>query len=907
MANSRIIISQVIQPLGAIVSYFLSILAVSLLPALLVAAPLQQDTGTNGLVVMEVENFDANTAQGGGTWTEVFSPSGFSGISAHQARPTNTPKVVTGFATQSPQLDYLINFKQTGTHYIWVLGRGDSSASNSIHVGVDGFEVPLADQSLHFNATAGWEWSSNRAAGVMATVEVATVGLHAFNIWMRESGTYVDKVLLTTNAAYIPSGLEQESPRGTNSSLLQDDFNDGNAFGWTIVNNCVKGSSNWLWVNNTYMQAGECRGFSIEGAAIASHALSSTVLPLDVDIQLRLRSEDPALDAVTSNNASIWKFDTMGILFGYQDANNYYRFELNNNKGHRKLWRVQGGVFTELNTSPQSYVRGQWINLRVILQNGNILVFVDGQQVMAVTDSAFSGGGLALFCARNSSCSFDDIFVDAAPATPLLGMNLPDDSSHASSEYFVITDTTVDVSAFTTVGSSIGGIEFVADEGTPGETIHTDLTPPYNTQFILPAGEHSLAAHLLDDSEVRLPAPEASSVFSQVGSGGIHLVGLGDSITNGLFDNVLTDNTSADGRNTGGSYEPILNNHLTAGNGVPVSIVNDGNPGEESWEGAARVNAVLARTPETQGYLVSYGANDSGGSLPTPSGFGLVPGDEGYAGSFKYYMQHIIDAVTMPAPSGAGKLIFLAKAPPYLADGNRNATVAQYNLVIDELVTNGLKVDYPSSYVGYIPPDFHSYFTANPAEMSSDGIHPDGVGYQSMARLWCEALNGQQGWRCLDDDADGLVNSLEATQGTDPAQADSDGDGLVDGADGVVPVGGIVGGVDSNGDGFVDGEQTLGTNPLLADSDGDWLNDGLEVANNADPLDSASWPSLADGDLAPWNNSDGQINAADVLIATQLVLRQRTAGALQYAHGDMNADGIIDLADLLLIQQSVLQ
>jgi hypothetical protein len=31
-----------------------------------------------------------------------------------------------------------------------------------------------------------------------------------------------------------------------------------------------------------------------------------------------------------------------------------------------------------------------------------------------------------------------------------------------------------------------------------------------------------------------------------------------------------------------------------------------------------------------------------------------------------------------------------------------------------------------------------------------------------------------------------------------------------------------------------------------------------------------------------------------------------TAGPLQIAHGDMNADDVIDLADLLLIQQAAL-
>jgi hypothetical protein len=63
---------------------------------------------------------------------------------------------------------------------------------------------------------------------------------------------------------------------------------------------------------------------------------------------------------------------------------------------------------------------------------------------------------------------------------------------------------------------------------------------------------------------------------------------------------------------------------------------------------------------------------------------------------------------------------------------------------------------------------------------------------------------------------------------------------------------------------------------------------------------------FATGDLAPWDNPDGQINAADVLIAEQLVLGQRIPGALQYAFGDMNADGIINIADLILITQTAL-
>ena len=69
--------------------------------------------------------------------------------------------------------------------------------------------------------------------------------------------------------------------------------------------------------------------------------------------------------------------------------------------------------------------------------------------------------------------------------------------------------------------------------------------------------------------------------------------------------------------------------------------------------------------------------------------------------------------------------------------------------------------------------------------------------------------------------------------------------------------------------------------------------------------------TLNDGDLAPLGAPDGIINAADILIATRLVLGTLTAAELQLAHGDVYPpgapDGLINLQDLILITQMVLQ
>ncbi|MBL4851937.1 MAG: hypothetical protein JKY90_06615, partial [Gammaproteobacteria bacterium] len=563
------------------------------------------------------------------------------------------------------------------------------------------------------------------------------------NVWMREAGFRIDKLVVTSNVGFVPTGTgPTESARDTATGgggttvLLEDNFNDGNFNGWTIVNNCQRASPSWTVIGGELIQVGDCRGFSPEGVAIGSYALSDVSLPSDIEIQLSVRSSDPANDGTSSNDSSIWKFDTIGVIFGYQDDDNYYRFELDGMKGHRKLWRKQGGLYTELSTSPQSYVRGQSLDLRIVYQNGVIVVFAGGQHIMAAADATFSSGEIALFCARNSSCAFDDVSVTTASSAPKLGLAIANSLNHTSSEYFVSTDGVLDVVAFSTSLNGVGGVEFVVDEGAANEIFQTDFASPYSTQFTaLSAGDHVIDAYLLDSSGVRIVDAAATVNLTFVGTNGIHLHSFGDSITNGLEDDISSDDVSADTRNTGGGYAPILNDLLSADNSMPVTVINDGNSGEESFEGALRIEAIIQRTPEAQAFLVFYGANDSGGTMPTLSGLGLAVDDAGYAGSFKDNIQQIIDAAL-----SAGKVIFLAKAPPYFANTVRNVIVDGYNQVIDELVFE--------NEFSYVPPDLHGYFTANPSEYSIDGIHPDGVGYQSIANLWCQGLDGQLGLSC---------------------------------------------------------------------------------------------------------------------------------------------------------------
>ena len=122
-----------------------------------------------------------------------------------------------------------------------------------------------------------------------------------------------------------------------------------------------------------------------------------------------------------------------------------------------------------------------------------------------------------------------------------------------------------------------------------------------------------------------------------------------------------------------------------------------------------------------------------------------------------------------------------------------------------------------------------------------------------------------------DDDNDGVSDADEATNGTDPLNADSDGDGKNDGAEGTTDTDGdgIIDALESaNNDADNDGvsdELDAANNDPTNDSDNDGINNETEVAAGTDPLDPNDVGNDNDGDGVPDNidNDDDNDGAND--------------------------------------------
>ncbi|MEL6652015.1 MAG: PKD domain-containing protein, partial [Bacteroidota bacterium] len=158
----------------------------------------------NGLVVIEAEDFGASfpgTANASASSWQSFSDPAASGGSALRATP-NTG-VSTGLNINGPRLDYEINFNTTGTYQIYVRNAAPSANDDSYHVGFDG--QALTNLSGYGMGVSGaWDWDGFANGSLPIEFTVNAPGKHTFNLWMREDGVEVDKIVITQSL--VPSG-----------------------------------------------------------------------------------------------------------------------------------------------------------------------------------------------------------------------------------------------------------------------------------------------------------------------------------------------------------------------------------------------------------------------------------------------------------------------------------------------------------------------------------------------------------------------------------------------------------------------------------------------------------------------------------------------------------------------------
>lgn len=159
-----------------------------------------------GLVSLEAEYHDTVTTTATHQWVTINKTG-----ASNNAAMTTTPDSghLNKGSQDSPSMAYFAYFDRPGTWYLWIRGWGDTingqGGSDSLHAGLNGSMSATADKIDNF--PPGWNWSSSTRDGDRASLTIPSAGIHAVNLWMREDGLVVDRILLSTDPDYQPTGI----------------------------------------------------------------------------------------------------------------------------------------------------------------------------------------------------------------------------------------------------------------------------------------------------------------------------------------------------------------------------------------------------------------------------------------------------------------------------------------------------------------------------------------------------------------------------------------------------------------------------------------------------------------------------------------------------------------------------
>lgn len=206
---------------------------------------------------------------------------------------------------------------------------------------------------------------------------------------------------------FLYTNVELGSPTALTmpNYLMTDDFSDGNINGWMVVDQgTISAPSNWSVVRGEVQQSSNIYGPDVPAVAnrkgtFAYYDNSGAFSWTNYSLAAVLRSTDN---------------DGIGLMFRYQNPNNYYKLDLDQQRNFRKLFKVVNGVETTLaNVAGPGYTQGANTNLEIKVIGNKIQVFQDEVDIFGepVTDNSLSTGTVALYSWGNQNSYFDDVSV----------------------------------------------------------------------------------------------------------------------------------------------------------------------------------------------------------------------------------------------------------------------------------------------------------------------------------------------------------------------------------------------------------------------------------------------------------------------------------------------------------------
>ncbi len=182
--------------------------------------------------------------------------------------------------------------------------------------------------------------------------------------------------------------------------LFKDNFTSPNLHGWIVTDEGKnEAPSDWLIYNGTLIQASNIWGGTEiagdphkPGTYIGANGLTGT----SYKVMFKLRSNDD---------------DELGLMFQYSDRNNYYRFSMNAEARYRRITRIVNGQASVIVSQEFSYQPNRDYDVKVLVVDGRIQVYLDGRRIFDTQDNALKKGSIAFYSWKNAGSLFKGLVV----------------------------------------------------------------------------------------------------------------------------------------------------------------------------------------------------------------------------------------------------------------------------------------------------------------------------------------------------------------------------------------------------------------------------------------------------------------------------------------------------------------
>jgi hypothetical protein len=105
-----------------------------------------------------------------------------------------------------------------------------------------------------------------------------------------------------------------------------------------------------------------------------------------------------------------------GLIWRAKDENNYYICRINPLEPNYRVYKVENGKRTQLQSADVKTETGQWYTLRAVMVGNHITCYLDDQKLLDVKDDTFKEAGMVgLWTKADAGSSFDNLIVLKPP------------------------------------------------------------------------------------------------------------------------------------------------------------------------------------------------------------------------------------------------------------------------------------------------------------------------------------------------------------------------------------------------------------------------------------------------------------------------------------------------------------